>query len=190
MLDAAITLIRRQGFNATTVDELCAKAQVTKGAFFHHFSSKDELGAEAARYWTEVTAPVFANADYHALDHALDRLLGYLDFRQARFRARTPDFTCLAGTMAQETYLTHKPIQQACGASIRQHAQTLVQDIEQAMIDSGRSYNYPASELAMHVQAQLQGAFVIAKATGDRQLAASSIEHLKRYLISELTESA
>ena len=48
LLDAAIALIRQQGFSATTVDQLCGMAGVTKGAFFHHFASKDALGAAAA----------------------------------------------------------------------------------------------------------------------------------------------
>jgi len=41
LLDAAISIIRKKGYAATSVDELCAWAGVTKGAFFHHFPSKD-----------------------------------------------------------------------------------------------------------------------------------------------------
>ena len=40
----------------------------------------------------------------------------------------------------------------------------------------------PAS-LAAHTQAVLQGAFILAKATGDGAVARSSVEHLKRYLL-------
>jgi TetR/AcrR family transcriptional repressor of nem operon len=40
---AAIDLFRRNGYVATTVDEICAAAGVTKGAFFHHFESKEDL---------------------------------------------------------------------------------------------------------------------------------------------------
>jgi TetR/AcrR family transcriptional repressor of nem operon len=39
----------------------------------------------------------------------------------------------------------------------------------------------PAS-LARHTQAVLQGAFILAKATGDRAVALESVDHLKRYL--------
>ena len=53
LLDAAIALVRQQGFSATSVDELCKMAGVTKGAFFHHFVSKDALGAAAADHWTD-----------------------------------------------------------------------------------------------------------------------------------------
>jgi len=37
LLDAALTVIRMKGYSATSVEELCTTADVTKGAFFHHF---------------------------------------------------------------------------------------------------------------------------------------------------------
>ena len=39
LLEAALTILRTRGYAATTVDEICAAAGVTKGAFFHHFRS-------------------------------------------------------------------------------------------------------------------------------------------------------
>ena len=49
LLQAAFTLLRTRGFTATSVDDLCAAAGVTKGAFFHHFPSKEALGVAASR---------------------------------------------------------------------------------------------------------------------------------------------
>ena len=43
LLDAALSVIRTKGYSATSVGELCTVAGVTKGAFFHHFKSKDDL---------------------------------------------------------------------------------------------------------------------------------------------------
>ena len=47
LLDAALALIRTKGYAATTVDDICTAAAVTKGAFFHHFKSKEALGIAA-----------------------------------------------------------------------------------------------------------------------------------------------
>ena len=44
LIEAARSLVRRKGFAATSVDDLCVAAGVTKGAFFHHFASKEALG--------------------------------------------------------------------------------------------------------------------------------------------------
>ena len=47
LVDAGVNLMRSRGFNATTVDDVCAAAGVTKGGFFHYFKSKDNLAAAA-----------------------------------------------------------------------------------------------------------------------------------------------
>ena len=50
LLDAALTLVRTKGYAATSVDDLCAVASVTKGTFFHYFRNKEELAVAAAHY--------------------------------------------------------------------------------------------------------------------------------------------
>jgi TetR/AcrR family transcriptional regulator, transcriptional repressor for nem operon len=182
LLDAALTVIREKGYAATTVDDLCAAAGVTKGAFFHHFASKEALGVAAAEYWTAVTAPFFAAAPYH--DHAdpFDRVLGYIDFRRAILQGAVPEFTCLAGTMLQETYDSHPAIRDACNRSISGHAETLEADIAAAMAARGIAGDWTAASLALHTQAVLQGAFILAKARGGPAVAAESVDHLRRYI--------
>src|ERR1700733_6002716 len=133
LLDAAISIIRKKGYAATSVDELCARAGVTKGAFFHHFPSKDSLAVAAVNQWTDMTAALFAAAPYNGFDDPLDRVLGYLDFRKAMLRGDVAEFTCLAGTMVQEAYGTHPDIRHACDASIGGHAAKLELDIADAM---------------------------------------------------------
>ena len=44
ILSAAFDLVYRQGFRATSVNEIVAKAGVTQGAFFHYFATKNDLG--------------------------------------------------------------------------------------------------------------------------------------------------
>ena len=110
LLEAARDVIRTQGFAATTVDDLCKAAGVTKGAFFHHFENKEALGVAAAAYWAETTSAFFAGAPYHHHDDPLDRLLGYLDFRKDIIDGGLAEFTCLAGTMTQEVQTHHHRI--------------------------------------------------------------------------------
>lgn len=181
LLNAAVDVIRAQGFAATTVDDLCRAAGVTKGAFFHHFKTKDALGVAAAEHWSEITGALFADAPYHEHDDPLDRVFSYIDFRKALLRGRVSDFTCLVGTMVQETYQTAPAIREACKYSITCHAATLEADIDAAMRERGMTPDWTAASLALHTQAVIQGAFILAKATKGATLAEDSIDHLRHY---------
>jgi TetR/AcrR family transcriptional repressor of nem operon len=182
LLDAALNELRVRGYNATTVDDLCAAAGVTKGAFFHHFKSKEDLAVAAADYWTESSAEWFAQASYHQHADPLDRLLGYIDLRAQLIRGTTAEFTCLAGTMTQEVFQTNPRIREACFASISGHAEQLEDDIAQAIDLYHPDAGFTAKSLALHTQAVLQGAFILAKAKDDPQAATDSIAHLRRYI--------
>ena len=182
LLDAALRLIREQGYASTSVDALCVAAGVTKGAFFHHFDSKAALAVAAARHWSERTGAFFAAAPYHAAEDPLERVLGYVDFRRAILTGSIPEFTCLVGTMVQEAYATHPDIRDACAASICGHAAQVEADIAAAMDRHKIRASWTAASLALHTQAVLQGAFILAKATGDVNVAAASVGHLRRYI--------
>ena len=182
LLDAAFTVIRTKGFSATSVDDLCAAAGVTKGAFFHHFKSKDDLAVAAANHWSEVTGTLFASAPYHTHEDPLERVLGYLNFRKELLKGNVPEFTCLVGTMVQEAYDTNPAIRAACNASISGHAENVAADIAEAMNRYKVKADWTAESLALHTQAVLQGAFILAKAKGGAQVAAESIDHLARYI--------
>ena len=152
LLDAALSLIRIRGYEATTVDDMCAAAGVTKGAFFHHFDSKESLAVAAAEYWSETTAEFFATAPYHRHSDPLQRVLGYIDFRKAILTGKVPEFTCLVGTMVQEVYETCPAIRKACDASISGHSAKVEADIAEAMKRHGIRAKWTARSLALHTQ--------------------------------------
>jgi TetR/AcrR family transcriptional regulator, transcriptional repressor for nem operon len=182
ILDAAVSLIRSQGYAATTVDDLCAEAGVTKGAFFHHFKSKEDLGVAAAAYWSELARNLFEAAPYHAHADPLDRLLGYIDFRKSLLTGPIPDYTCLVGTMVQEAYDSYPAIREACGRCITLHTATLEGDIRQAIDKHGIEASWTPKSLGLYTQAVLQGAFILAKATGDTRAARDAVDHLRGYV--------
>ncbi len=75
ILDAARKLFARSGYESASVDAICAEAGVSKGAFYHHFPTKQaiflqllenwlsglETQLETAREGTENVAQVFVN---------------------------------------------------------------------------------------------------------------------------------
>ena len=182
LLNASLALVRQKGYSATSVDGLCEAAGVTKGAFFHHFKSKDDLGVAAAKFWSESTSAFFAAAPYHSHSDPLDRVLGYLEFRKTLLAGTLAEISCLAGTMVQEVYSSHPEIARACAATIFDHAANIEKDIAAAMELYGIRGEWTAHSLALHTQVVLQGSFILAKAQDNVEVAIESIDHLRRYI--------
>jgi TetR/AcrR family transcriptional regulator, transcriptional repressor for nem operon len=189
LLDAALKVIRMKGYSATTVDDVCREAGVTKGSFFHHFSSKEELAIAATQHWSELTGALFDSAPYQAVKDPRARILAYIDFRAQIVDGDLADVTCLLGTMVQETYDSHPAIRDACRAGIESHARTLTPMIEQAKALYAPQADWDAESLALYTQAAIQGAFILAKAQGHPHIAAQCITHLRRYVQGLLTPS-
>ena len=182
LLDAALKVVRAKGYSATRIEDICAEAGLTKGSFFHHFRSKEDLALAAVGHWGARTTAFFADASYHDQSDPLDRLIAYVEFRKAIMTGELPEFTCLLGTIIQETYVTHADINAACEGILTAHARTLEADIREAMRQYQVRGDWSAETLALHIQGVIQGGFILAKAKGSAVVAAESLDHLRRYL--------
>lgn len=182
LLEAALHVIRAKGYTATRIEDICEAAELTKGSFFHHFASKEDLALAAVEFWIEGTGALFATAPFHQQADPLDRLLAYIDLRKSLLRGELPDYTCLVGTMVQEVYDTHPALREACNRSITTHAATLTPIIAAAMAQRAIHSDWTAESLALYTQATIQGAFILAKAQHGVSVAEECLDHLRRYI--------
>ena len=181
LIEAARSLVRHRGFAATSVDDLCTAAGVTKGAFFHHFASKEALGVALIDDWTAMTGALFAAHPYNTLPDPLDRVFGYLDLRRELLGQPVPEFSCVAGTTVQEAYETSVPIREAAERSLRSgfgHVQPhLAAALERQPVPG-----VTAESLAQLFQVAVQGGIILAKALDTPAPAREAFDHLERYL--------
>jgi len=189
LLDAALHVIRAKGYTATRIEDVCEVAGLTKGSFFHHFEGKEDLALAAADHFAAMADGAFAAAPYQSAADPLDRLLGYVDFRIAILQGALPDFTCLLGTMVQETYQTHPAIRAACDKHISAHAAAVARDIAEAKKRYAPKAPWSAASLAVFTQAAIQGAFVLAKARHGPEIAAECLGHLRRYVETQFNRT-
>jgi TetR/AcrR family transcriptional regulator, transcriptional repressor for nem operon len=186
LLEAARDIIRAKGYTATTVDDICAAAGVTKGSFFHHFESKERLGIAAIEAFGEMAAVVFGNAPYRSLSDPRDRVLGYVDFRAAMLQGDIPLYTCLLGTTVQEVYATHPDLRAACDQGLTAHVADLTRDLEAAKARYAAEASWSPESVGYFMQGVLQGAFIFAKAKQGPEVAAACVGHLRNYLTTLL----
>ncbi|MBX7448893.1 TetR/AcrR family transcriptional regulator [Mycolicibacterium sp. 3033] len=98
LIDAALTLITRQGYDATTVDQIAAAAGVAPRTFFHHFAAKEDILfdgyaerlSEATRRFRASQSPTL----WGALAEAADAV--------GRAIAEAPDLFLIRARMYQE----------------------------------------------------------------------------------------
>lgn len=113
LINTAIDLCYRHGFNAVGLDQIIAQTGVTKTTFYKHFESKDALLVEAIRTRDDWESSAWKRAVKRMAGHdPRDQLLGAFDVLDAWFNA--PEFGgCLFINAAAEFPNPNDPIHQA-----------------------------------------------------------------------------
>lgn len=186
LLLAALHLLRAQGLAGTSVDDICRQAGVTKGSFFHHFPNKEALVLATIELFNGFADRLFdPQAPHRQLPGPKARVLAYVRVRAEIIQGEIPDFSCLLGTLLQEGYQSHPTLRERCGQSIEAHAFQLLPDLMAALPSQDRQ---EAEDLALYIQAVMQGSFVLAKAQARPERAKACIAQLLRHLDLLLTE--
>ncbi|WP_431045476.1 TetR/AcrR family transcriptional regulator [Streptomyces sp. P1-3] len=170
LLDAACSLMLSRGYGAIGVAEICARADVKKGSFYHFFESKQALTMEAINAHWAAQRPGWVTTlggDGPAEDR-LERL--FLDQAAAQRTAKTEGGAvngCLFGNLALELS-TQDAVVQTRLAEIFDEQITLV---HAALTDAAEQGTIPAPAAtrttARAVLAQLEGMVMFAKLTND-----------------------
>ena len=111
LLEAATAILGRNGYQATSVDEILEAARVAPSNFYYHFKSKEELAIEVLEGYFEKSrqemAPLFMNRSITATQK-LERLHGTVVNKAT---ASGCCGGCPMGNLAQELSDTHPEFQ-------------------------------------------------------------------------------
>lgn len=185
LLDAATELFRRNGFVATTVDDICAQAGVTKGAFFHYFPTKEALADACLEQWDRRSVAMEAGAAFQKVTDPIDRVFAYIDFYIVLFDNPQLVKSCLAGTTAQEVSESHDTLRQAANVCFANAEKRFKSLLDAACQRNGARLN--TQSLAELWMATIQGSLVLCKASRDESVIRKNLTHFKVYLRSLLT---
>ena len=183
LLDAGVSLMRHRGFNATTVDEVCAEAGVTKGGFFHYFKSKDDLATAAVDRFYEMKAKQFADAPFRGLADPLDRIFGRLDFvKESAGGVKGLTKGCLFGMFAQEMSFSNPELRSLCQAKFAQIGKDFEGDLAEAKARYAPRAAFDPKNIAMLYVSIVQGSLMLAKASESNRVLVANIDQFRAYL--------
>ena len=181
LLNAAERLMLTKGFSATSVDEICEAAKLTKGSFFHYFESKDRLGQELLERFA-ASAEATQRAGGSDDSDPLKRVFGHVEVALTLAKSSRSSLGCLLGVFAQELSDTHPAIRSVCARAFKQWARRLKADLDAAKARYAPRADIDTMSLAQHFIAVVEGSKILARAEQDTRLVERSLTHFRRYV--------
>jgi TetR/AcrR family transcriptional repressor of nem operon len=167
--DSACELLHARGYAAIGVAEICTRADVRKGSFYHFFESKQALTIEVIdTHWQEqrtawrerLTGPE------PALER-LQRLIAWLVEMQRQAWHETGRVDgCLLGNLAVELSSQEAAVQQRLTAAFDEQADLVYATLADGAHDGSITPGYADRATARAVVAQIEGAVLLAKLAG------------------------
>lgn len=186
ILEVAHDLVLRNGFAATSLEQILGRAGVTKGAFFHHFSSKEELArALVDRYLAaeqEVLESTLRRAERLSSD-PLQQVLIALGLLEEMFAALdSPHPGCLVASYLYQNDLMTPEVRQKS-----REAFLLWRDEIAAKLRAAAKLKPPRVEPDYEALGDLpntivEGAMVMAKLYGDPKVMVAQLRLLRSYI--------
>jgi len=179
VLKAAQQIIQANGFAAATVDEICGAAGLTKGAFFHHFTSKEDLGSAVVEQFWSSLCEALQSAAANEPD-ALKRVFRMADGIAALSKQPPLSGGCLLGSFVQELSESHPALYGQCAGYFSDWAKAVERNLREA--NKQRGVTPDAKELAEEFIALIEGSLILAKAHHRTDVVSRNMKHFKRYL--------
>ena len=176
LVDSALRLIVRQGFAATTVDEICAEAALTKGSFFHYFDTKGAIGLAAVNHFAEAGMDLYSAAWKSPSASALEHLHQFFDIMIGFVERPGEPVVCMVGMLSQEMAQTHPRIRQICSGHLTAWTDMVVRLLDKAKDEQPPAVDFDSGEVAWFLNSLWQGSMLISKTQQDPQLIIRKIE--------------
>lgn len=174
IIDAAAGLFRAKGFDGISVADIMRAAALTHGGFYGHFSSKDDLVAQASRRAMANAAAKWGKIAAEAADKPYAALLeNYLSVRHRDDPGRGCAFVALSGDAAR------------CGNEVRETFAEGVEALIEILTEAvpGRSKAVRRRK-AVAAVASLVGALTLARAVADRALSNEILDAARHELLA------
>lgn len=181
LLERAFAEIHRNGFRAASLESILADAGVTKGALYHHFASKAELGyavvEEVVRPWMEERWRPVIDAD-----NPIDAAIHTVHDRLRALSEMALTLGCPFNNLAQEMSPIDEGFRRRLNAILDEWREATAAALRRGQRNGTVCADVDASAAAAFVISSIEGCVGMAKASQSREFLEAGFRGLIEYL--------
>ncbi|SEW16379.1 transcriptional regulator, TetR family [Chryseobacterium wanjuense] len=184
ILQKAFELIYENGYQTTSVDEIIATTQVTKGAFYYHFKTKDEMGLAIIR---ELMIPNFKNTFIEPFQDSvnpLDTIYNLMYNLLMENEALKVEYGCPASNFTQEMAPWNIDFTKALNELSLQWEKAMIDAIEKGRKNGVIKSSVNAKEVAVFTLSGYWGVRNLGKLENSKSVYLVYLKGLKSYFDS------
>ena len=182
LIDATVRLMLRQGFSATTVEQICSEAGLTKGSFFHYFETKEAIGRAAVEWWGNMGTALYAAVWADSEADPLDQLHRMFDIMVGFTERPDESCVCVVGMMSQELAQTHPEMRAACNLQLQIWSANVAKMLAAAKKTHRPRASFDPESVAWFLNSLWQGSMLVAKTRQNQKMIASNLRHARSYV--------
>ncbi len=186
ILDAAQELILERGYVGMTVEHVLDRVGITKGAFFHHFKTKDDLAKALLRRFADKDARIYSETRERAeklSDDPLQQMLIFIRLFEEMFESlREPYPGCLFASYIYELQQFDDETRGLIEESFRKWRELLKEKFEAIARKYPPRAKIEAASLADAFTVVLEGAFITGKAMNEPAVISEQLRHFRNYV--------
>ncbi|MDQ0594202.1 TetR/AcrR family transcriptional repressor of nem operon [Chryseobacterium ginsenosidimutans] len=182
ILQKAFELIYINGYQTTSVDEIIATTQVTKGAFYYHFKTKDEMGLAIIN---ELMIPSFKNTfiePFQVVVNPLDTIYNLMYYLLMENENLKVEYGCPASNFTQEMAPWNIDFTKALNRLSNQWEKVMIEAIEIGKENGIIKNKVIGKEVAIFVISGYWGVRNLGKLENSKEVYLVYLKGLKSYL--------
>ncbi len=182
ILEKAFEIIYTKGYQTTSIDEIIATTKVTKGAFYYHFKTKDEMGLAIIN---EIVKPTMQEAFIKPLQDAENPIKEIYDMTRALLLENPflkVEYGCPAGNLTQEMTPWNVEFGNALSELVLEWQQTMENSIKSGKANGTVRENVNPHQVAYFIMSSYWGIRNFGKVYNSVDCYHSYLKELKIYL--------
>ncbi|MEM8983007.1 MAG: TetR family transcriptional regulator C-terminal domain-containing protein [Pseudomonadota bacterium] len=186
ILKIAESMILKNGYSGTSIDQVIAESTITKGGFFYHFDGKNDLAKHLVIRYLEQDALFFEglmNRAYELSDDPLQQMLLFVKL-MAEQMAELPETHpgCLVASLTYESNRLNDDVRTLIAEGILSWRKLFRTQLEKVVAVNPPTIDVSVDELADMLTAVIEGGILLSRSLEDKSRLPHQLQNYHSFL--------